>query len=66
MSDGHRDNLVFFGATGDLAYKKILPALPGHRHEDLRGVCAPEALREKFGFEPELVAAAATEMLARQ
>ena len=23
----HSDNLVFFGATGDLAYKKIFPAL---------------------------------------
>src|SRR6476620_270233 len=27
MSDSHSDALVFFGATGDLAYKKILPAL---------------------------------------
>src|SRR6266478_1664806 len=27
MSDGHSDALVFFGATGDLAYKKIFPAL---------------------------------------
>src|SRR6476661_9926779 len=27
MSDGHTDALVFFGATGDLAYKKIFPAL---------------------------------------
>jgi glucose-6-phosphate 1-dehydrogenase len=26
MSDGHSDALVFFGATGDLAYKKIFPA----------------------------------------
>ena len=24
------DALVFFGATGDLAYKKIFPALQGH------------------------------------
>lgn len=24
---GHRDALVFFGATGDLAYKQIFPAL---------------------------------------
>ncbi len=27
MSVGHSDALVFFGATGDLAYKKIFPAL---------------------------------------
>src|SRR6202166_5183860 len=27
MSDIHSDALVFFGATGDLAYKKIFPAL---------------------------------------
>ena len=27
MSDSHSDTLVFFGATGDLAYKKIFPAL---------------------------------------
>src|SRR2546425_2517230 len=27
MSDVHSDAFVFFGATGDLAYKKIFPAL---------------------------------------
>jgi glucose-6-phosphate 1-dehydrogenase len=27
MKDSHSDALVFFGATGDLAYKKIFPAL---------------------------------------
>jgi glucose-6-phosphate 1-dehydrogenase len=27
MSNTHSDALVFFGATGDLAYKKIFPAL---------------------------------------
>jgi glucose-6-phosphate 1-dehydrogenase len=27
MSDSHCDALVFFGATGDLAYKKIFPSL---------------------------------------
>src|SRR5262249_4734905 len=27
MSDTHSNALVFFGATGDLAYKKIFPAL---------------------------------------
>jgi glucose-6-phosphate 1-dehydrogenase len=29
MSELHSDALVFFGATGDLAYKKIFPALQG-------------------------------------
>src|SRR5260370_16561456 len=27
MNDSHSDALVFFGATGDLAYKKIFPSL---------------------------------------
>src|SRR6476659_4654133 len=27
MNDSHTDALVFFGATGDLAHKKIFPAL---------------------------------------
>src|SRR5918999_2306769 len=27
MNDAHSDAFVFFGATGDLAYKKIFPAL---------------------------------------
>jgi phosphate-selective porin OprO/OprP len=27
MNDSHADALVFFGATGDLAFKKIFPAL---------------------------------------
>src|SRR3982075_1286996 len=27
MTTAHSDALVFFGATGDLAYKKIFPAL---------------------------------------
>ena len=27
MNATHSDALVFFGATGDLAYKKIFPAL---------------------------------------
>jgi len=26
MSESHSDALVFFGATGDLAYKKIFPS----------------------------------------
>ena len=27
MNSPHSDSLVFFGATGDLAYKKVIPAL---------------------------------------
>ncbi len=27
MAEPHSDALVFFGATGDLAYKKIFPSL---------------------------------------
>jgi glucose-6-phosphate 1-dehydrogenase len=27
VSTNHSDALVFFGATGDLAYKKIFPSL---------------------------------------
>ena len=27
MTDSHSDALVFYGVTGDLAYKKIFPAL---------------------------------------
>lgn len=27
MSNTHSDALVFFGATGDLAYKEIFPSL---------------------------------------
>ena len=27
MNNSHSDALVFFGATGDLAYKKIFPSL---------------------------------------
>ena len=29
MSDIHSDAFVFFGATGDLAYKKIFPSSSG-------------------------------------
>jgi glucose-6-phosphate 1-dehydrogenase len=43
MSDVHSDALVFFGATGDLAYKKIFPALQamlkrGHLNVPVIGV----------------------------
>jgi glucose-6-phosphate 1-dehydrogenase len=43
MTGSHSDALVFFGATGDLAYKKIFPALHamakrGHLNEPVIGV----------------------------
>jgi glucose-6-phosphate 1-dehydrogenase len=43
MNDTHSDALVFFGATGDLAYKKIFPALQamvkrGHLNVPVIGV----------------------------
>jgi glucose-6-phosphate 1-dehydrogenase len=43
MTDSHSDALVFFGATGDLAYKKIFPSLQamvkrGHLNAPIVGV----------------------------
>src|SRR5579862_2245860 len=43
MSNSHSDALVFFGATGDLAFKKIFPALQamtkrGHLNMPVIGV----------------------------
>src|SRR6201997_1892944 len=43
VTDSHSDALVFFGATGDLAYKKIFPALQamlrrGHLNVPVVGV----------------------------
>jgi len=43
MNDSHSDALVFFGATGDLAYKKVFPALQalvkrGHLNVPVIGV----------------------------
>src|SRR6202142_2013848 len=43
MTNSHSDALVFFGATGDLAHKKIFPALQamvkrGHLHVPVIGV----------------------------
>jgi glucose-6-phosphate 1-dehydrogenase len=56
MSDFHSDALIFFGATGDLAYKKIFPALQamvkrGHLNVPVIGVAKTgwslEQLRER-------------------
>ncbi len=53
MSDSHSDALVFFGATGDLAYKKIFPSLQamvkrGHLHVPVIGVAKAGWNLEQF------------------
>jgi glucose-6-phosphate 1-dehydrogenase len=53
MSDVHSDALVFFGATGDLAYKKIFPALQamvkrGHLDVPVVGVAKAGWTLEQF------------------
>jgi glucose-6-phosphate 1-dehydrogenase len=57
------DALVFFGATGDLAYKKIFPALHGmakHRHLD-----APVIAVAKSGWSLDQLRARAYESVER-
>jgi glucose-6-phosphate 1-dehydrogenase len=53
MSESHSDALVFFGATGDLAYKKIFPALQsmvqrGHLDAPIIGVAKSGWNRDQF------------------
>src|SRR5499427_2763281 len=53
MHDAHADALVFFGATGDLAYKKIFPALQamvkrGHLTVPVIGVAKAGWTLEQF------------------
>ena len=53
MSVPHSDALVFFGATGDLIYKKIFPALyamerRGHLQVPVIGVARSDWTIEKF------------------
>jgi glucose-6-phosphate 1-dehydrogenase len=45
MNEPHSDALVFFGATGDLAYKKIFPALQAMK--SARRLRRPEAGRTR-------------------
>ncbi len=57
MSDSHSDALVFFGATGDLAYKKIFPALQamikrGHLDVPVIGVAKAAGTSTSFGRAP--------------
>ena len=47
MSDADADAFVFFGATGDLAYEQIVPALQGltqsgHLNMPVGGVAKPD------------------------
>src|SRR5215813_502194 len=63
MNDSHSDALVFFGATGDLAYKKIFPALQtmlkrGHLDVPVIGVA-------KAGWTLEQLRARARESLEK-
>ena len=44
------DAIVFFGATGDLAYKQIFPALLGLVHDE--GLEHPDHRRGQSGMEP--------------
>ena len=53
MNIPHSDALVFFGATGDLTYKKIFPALyamerRGHLQVPVIGVARSDWTIEKF------------------
>jgi len=56
MTDSHSDALVFFGAIGDLAYKKIFPAAASHL-----GVGSPNYLR--FWISPEMTIAFGTTVM---
>ena len=63
MSDSHSDALVFLGATGDLAYKKVFPAIQyliqhGHLDVPIIGVA-------KSGWTVEQLQARARDSLAK-
>jgi glucose-6-phosphate 1-dehydrogenase len=63
MTPTPADALVFFGATGDLAYKKVFPALYGmarHRHLDV-----PVVAVAKSGWTLEQLRARAEESVER-
>ncbi len=53
MSDAQSDAIVFFGATGDLAYKQIFPALLGLVRDE--GVERPDRRRRQGGLGPRPV-----------
>jgi len=63
MSDSHSDALVFFGATGDLAYKKIFPALQAMVKR--RRLNAPVIGVAKSGWTPDQLRARARDSLEK-
>jgi len=63
MNDSHPDALVFFGARGDLAYKKVFPALQamvkrGHLNVPVIGVAKSgwtvDQLRQRRSMKQEV------------
>src|SRR6266436_9208945 len=63
MSDVQSDALVFFGATGDLAYKKIFPALQAMAKRGHLGV--PVIGVAKAGWKLEQLRARAKDSLEK-
>src|SRR5271166_5048591 len=61
MTDAHSDAIVFFGATGDLAYKQIFPALLGLVCDE--GVSVPIVGVAKAGWTLEQLKARARDSL---
>src|SRR5271165_1919810 len=61
MTDAHSDAIVFFGATGDLAYKQIFPALLGLVCDE--GVSVPIVGVAKAGWTLEQLKARAKDSL---
>ena len=51
MNTAHSDAFVFFGATGDLAYKKIFPALQGMIRRGALDVPIVAVAKEAWGLE---------------
>ena len=51
MNESHSDALVFFGATGDLAYKKIFPALQAMAKRGHLGVPVIGVAKAGWGIE---------------
>ena len=51
MSAGKADALIFYGATGDLAYKKIFPALQGMIRRGALDVPIVAVAKEAWGLE---------------
>ena len=63
MNDGNADALVFYGATGDLAFKKIFPALQGMIRRGALDVPVIAVAKERWSAEQ--LRARARESLAK-